>query len=388
VSPETGLALDWGEGGPAVLWRVPLGAAYSGLSVVEGRLYTMESRDGREHVVALDVADGARVWSVEIGPAWDDRWSRGPRSTPTVHDGRVYAVGSRGRLVALDAEDGTTRWSVDLVERYGGDVPRWGVATSPLVHGGRLFVPVGGEQVLAMAFHPDNGREVWRAGAGGGAGYSSPVAIEAAGLEQILLFTADGLVSVAPRSGARYWSFPWETSYDVNATAPLPVPPDRVFVSSGYDKGAAMLRIVARDGGVGVEQIWRNREMKNRFSTSVRVGDHLYGFDEQTFKCVDARNGEMVWRERGLGHGSLIAADGRLVVLGEKGQLRIVEASPAGYREVAAWQAFDGKTWTAPSLADGVVYLRDEREVLALDVRKQPVKPAENADPGAPASVP
>lgn len=388
VSVETGLALDWGEGGPDVLWRVPLGSAYSGVSVVGDRLYTMESRDGREHVVALDVADGSRIWSVEVGPAWDDRWSKGPRSTPTVDGGRVFAVGSKGRLVAIDAADGALRWSIDLVETYGADVPRWGVSTSPLIHDGRLFVPVGGKEALAMAFNPDNGREVWRTGSGGGAGYSSPTLVEAGGREQVLLFTADGLISVAPKSGAVHWRYPWETSYDVNATAPLPIPPDRVFLSSGYDKGAAMLRLVADGDGAGYEEIWRNREMKNRFSTSVRVGDHLYGFDEQTFKCVDARNGEMAWRVRGLGHGSLIAVDGRLVVLGEKGELRVVRATPAEYREIASWQPFDDKTWTAPSLSRGVLYVRDESELVAIDVRKQPVKSGGSSGSAATASVP
>jgi len=387
VSRETGLLDAWPEGGPAVVWRVPLGSAYSGLSVVGERIYTMESRDGREYLVALSAGDGARAWSVEVGPAWDDRWSRGPRSTPTVDGDLVFAVGSRGRLLAVAAADGAVRWSVDLAATHGAEIPQWGVSTSPLVHGGRVFVPVGGKNALAMAFSRDEGRELWRSGQGS-PGYSSPLAVEAVGVEQILFFTSEGLVSTSPRSGEEYWRLPWDTSYEVNAAAPVFVAPDRVFVSSGYDKGGAMLRLVRGESGPAFEEIWRNREMKNRFSTAVYHDGHLYGFDENTFKCVDAATGETRWRQRDLGHGSLILADGRLIALGEKGDLVLVEASPRAYREIARARPFSGKSWTAPSLARGRLYLRDESEAVALVVGNEPVNRAPEDRPAPGASVP
>jgi outer membrane protein assembly factor BamB len=387
VSAETGLADRWPEDGPTRLWEVALGSAYSGLSVVGERIYTLESRDGREYVVALDVADGSRRWSVELGPAWDDRWSKGPRSTPTVDGGVVFALGSRGRLMALGAADGSVRWNVDLVAEYGAHVPQWGVSASPLVHEGRVFLPVGGKGTLLMAFNRDNGREVWRSG-DGKPGYAAPIAIEAAGKVQIVFFTSEGLFSASPASGTVYWSRPWETSYDVNAAAPVFVPPDRVFFSSGYDKGGAVVRIREDGETLAIEEIWRNRQMKNKFSSSVLLGDHLYGFDESTLKCVDVRNGETVWKARGGGHGSLVAADGKLLVLDEKGTLELVAASPDGHRELASVRLFDSKTWTAPTLADGRLYVRDESRLIALAIGNEPVNPETSGDPGPTPPVP
>ena len=387
VSAETGVADRWPENGPRRLWEVVLGSGYSGLSVVGSSIFTLESRDGREYVVALDVEDGSRRWSVELGPAWDDRWSKGPRSTPTVDGGVVFALGSRGRLLAVDATDGAVKWSVDLVETYGAIVPQWGISTSPLVHDGRVFLPVGGKGTLLMAFNRADGSEVWRSG-DGKPGYAAPIAIEAAGVPQIVFFTSEGLFSASPSSGEVYWSRPWETSHDINAAAPAFLAPDRVFFSSGYDKGGAVVRIHKAGETLTIDEIWRNREMKNKFSSSVALGDHLYGFDEGTLKCVDVRNGETVWKSRGGGHGSLIAADGKLIVLDEKGTLELVAATPDGYRKLASKRLFDSKTWTVPTLADGRLYVRDESRLVALAIGNEPVNPTAPEDPGSTPHVP
>ena len=184
---------------------------------------------------------------------------------------------------------------------------------------------------------------------------------------------AAGVTAVTPAEGRLLWRHTWHTSYDVNAATPVFVAPDRIFISSGYDKGAALLRIKA--GGAGVEQVWQSRVMKNHMATSVLHQGHLYGFDAGILKCIEAASGESAWRKRGLGKGSLILADGHLFVLGEGGDLALVEATPIEYREKGRVEIFKSKCWTAPSLSGGKLYLRDEREIVCLDVRVEAPTP-------------
>ncbi len=368
-SSETGLASTWPEGGPKVLWRAALGNGYSGISIAGGRAYTMFGSDGDEVAIALDAATGKEIWRFRVDDDRFDSQGSGPRSTPTVDGDRVYVLGARGKLYALAAGSGAELWGVDLVARFGARVPRWGVATSPVVEGDLLLLDAGGGRGYSLlALDKKSGRPVWHSQTDK-AGYSTPLPITVGGVRQVLFFTGTALVSVSPRDGSLHWRYPWQTSYDVNAAMPVFVPPDRVFLSSSYDKGAAMLRMVVRDGRVEADEVWRSRVMKNHFNSSVLVGDHLYGFDDRNLKCIVAATGEERWAQRGYSKGSLIYADGRLIVFGEQGLLGLVEATPAGYREIATAQIFRGRTWTMPSLADGRLYLRSEKELVALDLK-------------------
>jgi outer membrane protein assembly factor BamB len=368
ISTETGLLRAWPEGGPRVVWRKPLGEGYSGLSVVGGRIYTMYGRGADEFVACLDAANGTEIWRFRIDTNWKDSMGNGPRSTPTVDGGTVYALSSGAKLVAIDAREGTRRWGRDLKAEYGAQVPRWGVSGSVHVEGDRVIVEVGGKAGAALvAFQREDGAEAWRS-LSGEPGYSTPLAITVSGLRQIVVFSAKGLRAVAPKDGKLLWELPWETSYDVNAAMPIFVPPDRLFISSGYDVGGALLRIRVTEGKASVQSVWQNREMKNQFSTSVIQGGVIYGFDDKTLKAVNLETGETRWRTRGLGHGSLTVADGMLIVLGDSGVLLIADATGEAYKERARLQLFNGKTWTVPTLADGRLYVRDENELVALAV--------------------
>jgi outer membrane protein assembly factor BamB len=367
TSSETGLLESWPEGGPNVLWKKDLGGGFSGISVSDGQLYTMFDLEQETFVASFDAATGEQVWRFGAGKAWKDRQGDGPRSTPTVDGDTVYAVTATGMLYALSSDEGIVRWERNLKDEYGAKIPQWGMSTSPVVAGGFLLLEVGGTNALMVALNKKNGREVWRAGSGK-AGYSTPVVIDVNGVTQAVFFTAKAIYSVALKTGEIYWEQPWKTSWDVNAAMPVFIAPDLLFVSSGYDTGSAMLRIEAGDESVKAEEVWRNRDMKNQFSTSIYHDGYLYGFDNKILKCIDAKTGETKWRERDLGHGSLIYADGHLVVMGEKGQLVLVEATPEAFKSRGRMQLFEGKTWTAPSLSDGKLYLRDEHHLVALDV--------------------
>lgn len=368
ISPETGLATEWPADGPPELWRVPLGEGFSGISWVDGRLYTMYGRDRIEWVGAFDAATGEEVWRFRSDSLYVDAQGNGPRSTPTVHDGVVYALGAKGKLHALAADDGHLVWGHDLVEEFGARPPQWGVATVPLVEDELLLVNAGGRpDASIIAFDRRTGREVWRA-LDDPAGYAAPIAVTLDGVRQAIFFTAAGLASLDPEDGDLHWRVPWTTSFDVNAASPVFIAPDRIFVSSGYDVGAGVYRVDMSDGTGDVEEVWRNRILTNQFSSSVLWNGHLYGFDNSILVCADAATGERRWRARGFGHGSVFWADGHLVVLGERGRLALVRATPEGFVEVAATRILEERTWTVPTLVDGVLYVRTEREMLALQL--------------------
>ncbi|HEX4955545.1 MAG TPA: PQQ-binding-like beta-propeller repeat protein [Thermoanaerobaculia bacterium] len=369
-SAETGLLAAWPMAGPQVLWRAPLGDGYSGMAVAGGRVYTVFGAGRDEIVIAFDAATGKEVWRQRLDGYRSDDMGGGPRSTPTVAGGLLYALSSSGRLAALDAATGEGKWEVDLVAAYGARIPQWGVSISPLVEGDLLLLDVGGKPGHSLvALNKTTGKLAWAAESGS-PGYSAPLAVTAQGVRQVLFFTGAGLVSVDPAVGKPLWRFPWKTDYDVNAAMPVFLPPDRVFISSSYGTGAALLRIEKQGSGLAVQEVWRSKVMKNHFNSSVLVGDHLYGFDDGTLKCIVAATGEEKWRQRGFNKGSLLYADGRLLVLSEQGVLALVEASPEAYRETGRMTVFTARTWTMPSLADGRLFVRSGAELVALKVSR------------------
>jgi outer membrane protein assembly factor BamB len=372
ISRETGILKSWPEGGPRVLWKVPIGEGFSTIAVAGNRLYTMEARGNDEGAAAFDAATGKAIWRVRLDDKYRSGQGSGPRSTPTLANGMAYMLTGNGKLFALRAETGKVVWSHDLVAEYGARPPQWGVSTSPLVEGNLLLVDVGGSPgKSAMAFDLRTGKVAW-ASQNDQAGYSAPIAFTVGGVRQALFFTGTSLASLSPQDGRLFWRKSWQTDYDVNAATPIFIPPDKVFVSSGYGTGAALLRMKPSGGKVAVEEVWRSKKMKNQFSSSVLWQGHIYGFDDSTFKCIDAATGEEKWKERGLGHGSLILADGHLFVLSERGRLVLVEATPEQYREKGSAEVLSGKCWTAPTLAGGRLYLRNEETLMALDVAGKP----------------
>jgi outer membrane protein assembly factor BamB len=372
VSPEVNLLRSWPAGGPRRLWQVPIGEGYSHLTVAGGRIYTLFGANGGEQLAAFDAGNGHQLWIVKIDAELVNDQGNGPRSTPTFDAGTLYVQSAQGQLDAVNAANGKVLWHHDLRGEFGAVVPTWGMASSPLVEGNLLLVAVGGARGhAAMAFDKHSGRVAWAA-LDDKPGYASPIAITAAGTRQAIFFTGSAIAGLAAADGRLLWRIPWQTDYDVNAATPLFVAPDSLFVSSGYDTGAALFRIAGGAGKMTAEPVWKSRVLKNQFSSTVLAGDYLYGFDNGTFKCVAARTGEERWKHRGLGHGSVILADGMLLVLSESGKLALVEATPEDYRERASFQALDGRCWTGPSLADGKLYLRNGEAMEAFDIARHP----------------
>ena len=367
VSTEVNIARDWPKDGPPVLWRQPMGIAYSAVSVVGSRLYTMMATDADEFAVCLDVADGSEIWRERTGPRFDNDRGSGPRSTPTVHEGKVYVLSGVGVLWALEADTGDPIWSQDFVEEFASNRPGWGFSGSALIEGDLVMVEAGGKESGALAaFNKDTGDIAWTRGAGDAA-YSSPVAVTYNGTRQVLFLTPGALTSVAPADGEVLWSYDWPEG--INIATPLFIPDDLIFVSASYDKGSAVVRMSTEGDGIEVEKVWASRVMRNHFNSSVLLDGYLYGFDNANLKCIEAESGDELWSHpRELGKGSLVRVGDRLIVLGEEGALALVEATPEAYRELAKVEMLTGRCWTPPTVAHGKLYLRNQDELVCLDV--------------------
>ncbi len=367
ISPETGLFGD--EPSFEESWRVQGGKGFSGLSVVGDRIYTMYIHSGDEYAVCLDASNGEVLWRTRTdGMLMERQGGDGPRATPTVDDGMVYVSSAYGKLYALDSQTGSPKWSHDLVSEFGSKKPRWGFCPSPLVAGDLVLIEAGGTGGHSLiAFDKTSGDIAWKTGSDK-LGYSSPITTTIGQTHQAVFFTGSGLIAVAPQHGQVLWKHPWRTRHNVNAATPVFIPPNRFFISSGYGTGASVVEVSATDRGYSAKEIWRNKEMENHFATSIYYEGYLYGFDGSILKCLDSETGVEKWKTRGYGKGTLIVADGHLVLLGEKGNLGIAAATPEGFAEKANTWVFRSKCWTAPALADGRIYLRDDKEIVRLDV--------------------
>ena len=376
VSLEKGLLRSWPESGPKVLWKKPIGGGFSTVTVVGDALYTMAVEGESEMAYRLRESDGEVVWRVPIGPVFPETFGNGPRATPTVDQDVVYMLSATGRLHALKIKDGARLWEVDFVKELGSPVPTRGFAGSPLVDGDLLVVEAGGTEGRAVVgLDKKTGKLRWSA-LDGKAGYVTPLAVTIDGVRQYVFVRTSGgdIVSVA-QDGKLHWRYPWKVG---GIASPLFLAPNRIFASASDDIGAVLLEIGKADGKATVREVWNNRVMKNHFSSSVLYEGHIYGFDNASLKCIVAETGEQKWVQRGYGKGSLIVADGLLYILSDQGQLILAEATPAGFQEKGKVKVMEGKTWTSPVVSHGRIFLRDDDEMIVLDVRT----------PAAPATTP
>jgi outer membrane protein assembly factor BamB len=305
----------------------------------------------------------------------------GPRAAPTVHEGRVYAVGAVGKFVCVELPSGTsvpkTLWEHDLRAEFDAGTPTWGFASSPLIEGELVIVQAGGGKGSVVAFDKQSGEARWGAGTDPN-GYSSPIAATVAGVRQLIAVTGEAIVGVRPTDGKVLWRHDWRTQHKGNIATPLVVG-DYVFVSSAYGKGCCLLRLAADGDGVKAEQVYyrKSRVMENHHSTCVYKDGYLYGFDSDVLRCVDLRKGEVNedWNARGLSGGAnkgcVILADQYLIVQTQSGNLCLVDADPQEFRlRGKVDDVLSGSDcWALPVLVDGRLYLRDHTKVVCLDVR-------------------
>jgi outer membrane protein assembly factor BamB len=367
ISAEKGLLKTWPQGGPPLAWRVTgAGEGYSSFATSQGRLYTLGARGDTEYVVAFDAASGKRLWETAHGRRFSNDRGDGPRGTPTVEGDRVYAFGASGDLSVIDAATGAKQWSVNVLQKFRGSNITWGLSESPLVLSDRILVQAGGPIV---AVKKTDGSEIWRSDTDG-AGYSSAVLHKAGTVSQAIFFTNNRVVGVDVNSGRQLWSYAQVANRTANIATPI-VRGNRVFVSSDYGTGSALLELTPSGAEVRAREVYFTRQMKNHHATSVLVGDHLYGFDSAILTALKFDTGEVAWQNRSVGKGSLVYADERLYLYSEGGVVGLAEASPAGYREHGRFEIRTGRlpTWSHPVVSGGKLFLRDQDTVYAYDVR-------------------
>jgi outer membrane protein assembly factor BamB len=327
-----------------------------------GHLYTMGNKGGTDVVFCLDASTGAEIWRHTYSQGVEARqFEGGPAGTPTVDGDRVYTLSHEGDLFCLSATSGKILWSKNLQRDFGGIRQKWGYAASPLVDGNLVILDAGGPGASTVALDKITGAVKWKAG-NDGAGYSSPVAFDLGGVRSVVIFKADALVGLNSANGQELWRYPWQTSYDVNAPTPI-VSDNKIFITSGYGTGCALLQV----GPGKVTEIWRNKNLRSQLASPVLVQGYIYGIDGNVgggeLRCLDFGSGEVKWRQN-IGGGTLIAAGGYLLVLSERGELIVVEASPTNYREVARAQVLGGHCWVTPAVANGKIYCKNNQGSL------------------------
>jgi outer membrane protein assembly factor BamB len=372
ISAETGLLKQWPTEGPPLVWKATgAGRGYSSVAIAGGRLYTLGLRGEREYVLAFDIATGKEVWATAHGGAYRDSRGDGPRGTPTVEGDRLYALGGNGDLSCMETRTGRIVWAMNILKKFGGENIGWGISESPLVIGDRVLVNAGGPGASIVALNKRDGSVLWKTQSDK-AGYSSAIPLQVGGKTQVVFFTQERALGLDPNDGKVLWEYSRPSNNVANVATPV-VRGNRVWISSDYGTGGGLVEIKAGTGGVTASEVYFTREMRNHHSSSVLVGDYLYGFSSGILTAMRFDTGEVAWRDRSVGKGSLVYADGHLYCLSENGVVGLVEATPAGYREKGRFriQQESLPTWAHPVISGGRLYIRDQDTIYAFDVRQK-----------------
>ncbi len=379
ISTEKALLEQLPAGGPKEVWRVDGGVGMSGLAISRGRLITMLHRDGQQMVVALDATTGKTLWQSSVAREYRNSMGNGPRATPTIVGDRVFVFTGEGILAALNFADGKVIWTRSITRELSGRPAEYGMACSPLVVGNQVIVTVGTPRATVVSCDVATGKQLWMAGSDAG-GYSSPALLKVGGREQVVVHSGSAVLGLASQTGKQLWRHPYRTPYDCNIVTPIAVD-GKVFVSSGEDHGSVLLSLTSDGGGFTVDEAWssqgRQSVLRAEWQTPILLNGYLYGMDNvggagpiTHLTCIKAATGERAWQQPRFGKGNFIYADGKLFISTMRGELVLVRANPEKYEELGRADVFGGSRH-APALANGLLYLRDDREIVCLDVRKQ-----------------
>jgi outer membrane protein assembly factor BamB len=397
------LSRDWTATPPKLLWKQPIGAGWSAFAAVNGHAITMEQRGPEEWVTCYEIETGKPVWGHAIEARHENPLGGvGPRGTPTIHEGRVYALGGTGVLRCLDGGTGKLLWSDDLRQRYGVSaasgfagtildevVVQWGRAASPLIVDNLVIVPGGGpagEVKNLTAFDKTTGRVVWEAenrkedGTADQISYASAALANVAGRRQVLIVNESTASGHDPETGQRLWSFPWPGGSSSMASASQAVAIDdrRVLLTKGYGGGAELIELSpgeAPAGGPGSEteltatSVWKSaRSLQTKFTNVVIHGGHAYGLSEGILECVDLTDGKRKWKQGRFDHGQILGVGDLLLVLSESGELSLVELNPARFTKLASQSVLAGKTWNNLCLYGRKLLLRNGQEAACYEL--------------------
>ena len=366
ISKETGWSATFPEGGPKVLWEKSIGAGFASITVSDGKAYTMGNIDDHDILYCFDAATGNEIWKKSYPcPLLNNNHEGGPCATPTIDGDAVYTFSKDGDVVRFKTANGDIVWHKNLNKEFGFKHPRWHFSGSPLIVGELVILNAG---TSGVALNKADGSIAWQSDKDV-SGYATGVPFTLYGQNLIAMMVSREMVALNPATGDVIWRFPWKTSYDINAAEPL-ISGDTIFITSGYNHGCALLKV----SGNKVTELWQNKNMSNQVNSSVLWEGFVYGFNGQVggggkLTCLDFQSGQVKWSQGGMGTGSLMLADGKLIILSEDGKLVIAEASPDKYKEISSAQILTGKCWTVPVLANGRIYARNAAgKLVCVDV--------------------
>jgi outer membrane protein assembly factor BamB len=359
--PDARIGTNWLASAPSLVWRQAVGEGWSGFAVSGQRAVSLEQSGDQEVVFALDLATGNRLWASPYPARYaSSDAGNGPRSVPTIADGRVFTAGATGIIRSWDLATGKAGWQMDLVRDLGARIPEWGYSASPLVSRGLVWVPAGVQGRSMVALDAATG-QVRFGGGNSPAAYSSPIAGTLGGREQILCLNDHGLAGHDAADGKLLWEQPIPAAPHV--AAPVVVGPDRVLVSVGYGKGTFLIGVGQDGAGQWTNGVvWKSIRLKSKFANILPVGDTLYGLDDGALVALDMATGALRWKERRYGHGQLLWVGGRLLVGAESGEVALVDVRPEGMQELGRFRALADKTWNPPALVGDLLLLRNDRE--------------------------
>lgn len=376
-SAEKGLISEFPADGPEVLWRTPLGVGLSGVAIADGMAFTMFQDDTKQYVVAVDAITGKKKWQVNVSPVYENSMGNGPRATPTVVDGTVFVYTGEGVLAAIGAADGIVKWSVNTVKTTGGKPSDYGMASSPLVLDSGVVVHVGASNGCVCCFHKETGAKIWTAG-DELAGYSSPIVATLAGRQQIVALVGPEVLAIDPVDGQTLWTYAFETEYNCNTANPVVLDGSSILISAGENHGSAILKVTADGENLNVAEAWtslgKSSVLRAEWQTPALAETVVYGLDNigsagpiTNLVCVRVSDGKQLWMEKRFGKSNFVMADGKLFITTMRGELVIGEVSPAGYKETSK-AALIGMTRQAPAIANGKLYIRDDKELVCVNV--------------------
>lgn len=382
-SPDTGLLDKWPATGPRLVMTLRgAGGGFSSMSIVDGKLYTQGYDGDREYVVAFDLGTGQRLWRQELGVAARVGYA-GSRSTPTVDGDRLYVIGVDGDVACLERATGRVLWRRHMKRDWGGRPGNWGYAESPLVDGDAVVITPGGRQGTIVKLNKLTGNEIWTCVIEGRdrrgspaperAAYASSVISRAGGIKQYVQFLDGGLVGVEAQRGRYLWRYDAPANRTANIATPIVQDP-YVFAASAYGTGGGLVRLRrVGTGRVVAEEVYFTRQMQNHHGGMVLHNGLLFGCDRSIWTCLDFRTGEVLWKDRGVGKGSLVYADNKLILYSERGRVGLIAAARDGYRSLGEFDVpgqTEHPTWAHPVVINGQLFLRNWDEIFVYDISK------------------
>jgi outer membrane protein assembly factor BamB len=371
ISRESGLLKQWPAGGPSLAWQAAnLGEGYGSVATSGDRLFVQGLRNRQSIVTALNRSSGQPLWSKELGAGAHNEQGPGPRGTPTVDGDRLYVLTENGDLACLK-HDGTAVWQRNILKDFSASNISWLISESPLVDGNLVIVSPGGRGAGMVALDKMTGKTVWTAKElNDEAGYASPVVADVHGIRTVMTLTAEAGVGVRLSDGKLMWKYRPAANNTANIATPVFFD-NKVFYTSAYGTGGALLGLRAENGEVKAQEIYFTREMQNHHGGVVLLDGYLYGFSGSILTCLEFATGTTAWRNRSVGKGSITYADGHLYVLSEGHTMGLVEATPAAYREKGRFEIKDlgWPSWAHPVVSGGRLYIRNQNTLASYDVR-------------------